>query len=112
MGLVFANIALANPVKPELQSMEVKCRVDTGSTYLCIPPHIATQLQIKTLEYREATLADGSCKSVPYGGPIRISFGNRSCFTGALIFGDVVLLGAVPMEDMDLIVIPKPCNYL
>ena len=64
-------------------------------------------LTIKTLEYREATLADGTSKSVPYGGPVRISFGNRSCFTGALIFGDSVLLGAVSMEDTDLVVIPE-----
>ena len=27
--------------------------------------------------------------------------------TGALVMGDVVLLGAIPMEDMDLVVIPK-----
>lgn len=107
MGIVYAKIKLANAVMPELTTIEVSCMVDTGSTYLCIPPHIATQLQIRTLEAREATLADGSSRSVPYGGPVRVSFGNRSCFTGALIFGEEVLLGAVPMEDMDLIVIPK-----
>lgn len=107
MGIVTADIRLANPVLPELKPMTVKCIVDTGSTFLCIPQHLATQLQIKTLEYREATLADGSCRSVPYGGPVIVTFDNRSCFTGALIFGEEVLLGAVPMEDMDLVIIPK-----
>ena len=34
------------------------------------------------------------------------TFQNRSCFTGALVLGDEVLLGAVPMEDMDLILSP------
>ena len=81
--------------------------VDTGSTFLCIPQHIAIQLQIETLETREATLADGSSQKVPYAGPIKISFDNRSCFSGTLIMGDEVLLGAVPMEDMDLVVQPK-----
>lgn len=33
-----------------------------------------------------------------------MTFGNRGCFTGALVLGDEVLLGAVPMEDMDLVI--------
>ena len=27
--------------------------------------------------------------------------------SGALVMGDEVLLGAIPMEDMDLVIIPK-----
>jgi hypothetical protein len=36
-----------------------------------------------------------------------IQFENRNCFTGALVMGDTVLLGAVPMEDMDLVIEPR-----
>ena len=43
----------------------------------------------------------------PYGGPIKVSFGKRFCYVGALVLGDEVLLGAVPMEDMDLVVNPS-----
>ena len=107
MGLVYANITLSNPVNTGLQALEVKCLADTGSTFLVIPQHIATQLQLKPLETREATTADGSSHTVPYAGPVRITFQGRNCFVGALIMGDEVLLGAVPMEDMDLIVHPK-----
>lgn len=107
MGLVYAQITLSNPVMPNLEAMKTKCLVDTGSTYLVLPPHIATQLQLATLETREATTADGSSHTVPYAGPVKVSFDNRSCFVGAIIMGDEVLLGAVPMEDMDLIVQPK-----
>ena len=39
-------------------------------------------------------------------GPIALKFKNRGCFTGALVLGDEVLLGAVPMEDMDVVVSP------
>jgi len=44
---------------------------------------------------------------VLYVGPIEIKFKNRTGFAGALVLGTQVLLGAIPMEDMDLIVIPK-----
>jgi len=107
MGLVYSHINLSNPVQPDLKVIQIKCLVDTGSTYLVIPQYIATQLQLVALETREATTADGSSHLVPYAGPVRITFENRNCFVGALIMGDEVLLGAVPMEDMDLVVIPK-----
>jgi clan AA aspartic protease len=90
-----------------LKSLRVRCLVDSGSTYLVVPEHIATQLQLNILETREATTADGSSHTVPYGGPVKITFENRNCFVGALIMGDEVLLGAVPMEDMDLVILPK-----
>ena len=107
MGLVYSNITLSNPVKPELEPLSVKCLADSGSTYLVLPQHVATQLQLTVLESREATTADGSSHTVPYAGPVRVNFENRNCFVGALIMGDEVLLGAVPMEDMDLVVLPK-----
>lgn len=39
-------------------------------------------------------------------GPIKINFENRMCLTGALVLGENVLLGAIPIEDMDLIIHP------
>jgi clan AA aspartic protease len=107
MGLVYSEITLSNPSKPDLMPVSVKCLVDSGSTYLVVPQHIAIQLQLTVLESREATTADGSSHTVPYAGPVRISFENRNCFVGTLIMGDEVLLGAVPMEDMDLVILPK-----
>lgn len=107
MGLVYSEITLSNPVKPELRSIKVKCLADSGSTYLVLPQHIATHLQLQELETREATTADGGSHTVPYAGSIQITFENRNCFAGALIMCDEVLLGTVPMEDMDLVVIPK-----
>lgn len=107
MGLVYSEIKLSNPVRKELQPITVKCIADSRSTYLVVPEHIATQLQLTILETREATTADGSSHTVPYAGPVLITFENRNCFAGALIMGNEVLLGAVPMEDMDLVVLPK-----
>ena len=53
------------------------------------------------------TLADGSHKLVPYVGPIELRYRNRVGFVGALVMGDEPLLGVIPMEDMDLVVVPR-----
>ncbi len=42
-----------------------------------------------------------------YGGLGQIEIGTRTVFAGALVLGDQVLLGAIPMEDMDLLAVPR-----
>ncbi len=107
MGLIYADIELANPKNGSLKSMAVKALVGTGAMTLCIPEHIAIQLQLQETDKREVTTADERRHVVPYVGPVQISFANRTCFTGALVIGESVLMGAVPMEDMDLVVSPS-----
>ena len=80
--------------------------VDSDTLRLCIPQHLALQLRLKPLEDREVTLADGNKRLMPYAGPIMIKFQNRSAFVGAMLMGDEVLLGAIPMEDMDVVIHP------
>jgi clan AA aspartic protease len=75
--------------------------------YLCIPRHVAIQLGLSAHEQREMTLADGTRAPVDYVGPVEVRFANRRCFVGAMVLGDEVLLGAIPMEDMDLGVHPQ-----
>jgi len=107
MGLVNGNLILKNPRLPDLEPVAVSALVDTGAVHLCIPEHVRIQLKLETIDQKEVTLADGSRKLVPYVGPIEIKFKNRTGFAGALVLGDQVLMGAIPMEDMDLVVIPK-----
>ena len=107
MGLTNANIQLRNPRIPELEPVEVDALADTGAVHMCIPSHIQIQLQLEEIDKKEVTLADGSQKLVPYVGPIELRYKNRIGFAGALVMGDQPLLGAIPMEDMDLVVIPK-----
>lgn len=106
MGLITTTVNLRNPRVSELSPLDVEALVDAGALHLCIPEHVALQLKLPTLYEREVTVADGRRQLVPYVGPIEIKFGNRGCFTGALVLGDQVLLGAVPMEDMDLVISP------
>lgn len=107
MGLINTKIKLKNPRKPDLEPVEVDALADTGSVHLCIPEHIRIQLQLEEIGKKDVTLADGSEKLTPYVGPVELQFKNRIGFCGALVMGDQALLGAIPMEDMDLIVIPK-----
>ncbi len=108
MGLVNAKIALRNPRKPDLAPVEVAdALVDSGSVHLCIPEHVRIQLELEEIDNKEVTLADGTRKLIPYVGPIELRFKNRVGFAGALVMGDQVLLGAIPMEDMDLLITPK-----
>ena len=50
------------------------------------PEHIAIQLQLRELEQHEVILADGLRR---------------------MVLGNEVLLGAIPMQDMDLVLRPR-----
>lgn len=106
MGIVTSTILLRN-ARVRTLALQIDAVADTGSLYLCIPQHVCDRLQLEKLTDKEVTLADGSTRLVPYVGPIEIRFKNRAGFGGAVVIGDQVLLGAMPMQDMDLVVIPK-----
>lgn len=80
--------------------------VDTDALHLCIPEHMAIQVELEGLYKREVVTADGKKHLVPYMESLIVKFENRACFTGALVMGNEVLLGAVPMEDMDVLISP------
>jgi len=105
--LIRGCVQLLNPSRPDLHPIEVSALADTGAVHLCIPEHLAIQLHVEPLEQREVVLADGRRRTVAYVGPIEVRFKNRRCFTGAMVLGDEVLLGAIPMEDMDLVLRPQ-----
>ena len=107
MGLVHAKIVLKNPRNAKMKPLEVEALVDSGSLHLCIPAHLQMQLKLEEMDQKEVTLADGVKKLVPYVGPVEIRFKNRVGFVGALVMGDQPLVGAIPMEDMDLVLIPS-----
>jgi clan AA aspartic protease len=107
MGLIRAKLILKNPRQPELQPLEVEALADSGALHLCIPTHVQLQLGLEAIASKEVSLADGKRQVVPYVGPVELHFKNRIGFAGALVMGDEVLLGSIPMEDMDLVLLPK-----
>lgn len=106
MGVTYADLRLANDARPDLEEVDARALIDTRAMHLCVPEHVALQLQLKDTGVREVILADGQVRQVRYVSPVRIEMLGRSCVTGALVLGDQVLLGAIPMEDMDLIIEP------
>ena len=107
MGLVNARITLKNPKLPELELVEVEAMADSGAVHLCIPEHVRLQLKLESQDKKEVTPADGTKRLVPYIGPVEVRFKNRVGFVGALVLGDQVLLGAILMQDMDPVILPK-----
>jgi len=105
--LTNASIDLSNPRMPDLKPIAVSALADTGSVHLCIPEHVALQLQVSSQDQKEVTLADCSKRLVDYVGPVEIKFNSRTGYVGALVMGDKPLVGHIAMADMDLVVVPK-----
>ena len=90
-----------------MQPLEIDCLVDTGALHLYIPESQAIQLKLEVFEKRPVTLADGVVHQIPYVGPVKIDWQGRVSFSGAMVLGNQCLLGAIPMEDMDIMVHPS-----
>jgi clan AA aspartic protease len=106
VGLIYTPERLGNARRPEIQPIEVQALVDTGAVHICIPEHVALQLELDEFDRRELSCADGSTKLASYVGPLTVAVANRKGLAGAMVVGDEVLLGAIAMEDMDLVVRP------
>jgi clan AA aspartic protease len=107
MGIAHARVTLSNARLPNVAPIEVDALADTGAVHLCIPEHIAVQLELEEHDRRDVVLADGRRQLVSYVGPVGISVANRKGLAGAMVLGNQVLLGAIPMEDLDLVVNPR-----
>jgi clan AA aspartic protease len=119
MGLVYADVELINGYdlqsakrhvigENEVKRMHVNILVDTGAYYLCISETIQEQLGLAFIEKRKGQLADGSVVEYDVVGPVKIKFKNRRCNVDAMVLkGDnEPLLGAIPLEDMDVLIHP------
>ncbi len=76
---------------------------------MCINEHIMNQLDLPQVGTAEAELADGSIKKVPVVGPLIVNFMNRTTSCNAIVMPGAaeVLLGSIPMEDLDVVMNPK-----
>jgi len=120
MGLVYANITIQNSLddvlaqqgdipKENIRKMDVKSLVDTGAWTLTINEEIATQLGLKVKDRTDISLANGTISRCDLVGPVDVRFENRfaSCLALVLPGADEVLLGAIPLEGMDVMIDPS-----
>lgn len=107
MGLTYADVKLSNEWRK--LSVEVRALVDTGALFLCIPDLIAVQLgyDLTEVRTRKAMLAHGSTVTVPVIPAVLLEFENRWYSGEAMVMGDEVLIGCIPMEAMDVIIEPR-----
>ena len=119
MGLVYADVELINAIdlglakrhkigEEEIKRMRVTMLVDTGSVYMCINESVQAQLDLEVVEKRKGQLANGLIVEYDVVGPIEVRFKNRRCVVDAMVLpGDnELLLGAIPPEDMDVLIHP------
>jgi clan AA aspartic protease len=119
MGYVYAEITLKNAndmaiaavglkKDAEIRQTTITAMVDTGAMTLVINEKLRLQLGLGVQGERQATLANNVKETVKIADPVRVHWKNRSMICDPLVVsGDSeILLGAIPLEDMDLMVDP------
>jgi clan AA aspartic protease len=119
MGLVYADIELINGEditlsrrniigEEEIKRMHINALVDTGSYMLCINQIIQEQMQFPVVEKRKAQTADHRIDECDVVSMVEVRFKNRRTMCNAMVLpGDCEpLLGAILLEDMDVLIHP------
>jgi clan AA aspartic protease len=120
MGVVYAEIELINTVdaenarrhiigEEEIRRMRLTMMVDSGAYMMAINETIQSQMEFPFVEKRKVQLASGQVVVYDVVGPIDVRFANRRAICTAFVLpGDSEpLLGAIPMEEMDVLIHPK-----
>jgi clan AA aspartic protease len=119
MGLVYADVELINGGDlemvrrhlmgaEEVKRIHVHILVDTGSYMLCINEMIQEQLQFPIVDQKKAQTADDRIIDCPVVDQVQLRFKNRQWSGRAMVLpGNAEpLLGAIPMEEMDVLIHP------
>lgn len=119
MGLVYAEIELINGADiiladnhyigdEEIKRMTVSALVDSGSYFLAINQNMQDYLQLPIVDKRKGQLANGEIITCDIVAPVELRFKNRRCSCSAMVLpGDSeILLGSIPLEEMDVLIHP------
>lgn len=120
MGLVYADIELINAVDAEnakkniigveeVKRLKLNMLVDSGAYMMAINETIQSQLELGFVEKRKVQVADSRVAEYDVVGPVNVKFANRKATCNAFVLpGDSEpLLGAIPMEEMDVLIHPQ-----
>jgi clan AA aspartic protease len=120
MGIVRAAITLKNVKdmykaefgiikEQEIRQTTVNALVDTDAWTLVINEAVRKELGLTATKTESGTLADGTQAVYKLAGPLEVRWKDRSVICDALVIPNAedTLLGAIPLEAMDLIINPR-----
>jgi len=120
MSLVQAEVTLTNAIdeskkregligEHSVRQITVQALVDTGSWTIVINEATREKLGLDVLGTESGTLADGRKGMYNLAGPLEVRWKNRRTTCDALVLPDAedILLGAIPLEAMDLTINPR-----
>ena len=93
----------------EIKKANVTMLVDSGAYNLCINETIQQQLDLPFIEKRKAVMANGTVEEFEVVGPVVLNFKNSRTVCNAFVLqgNNEPVLGAIPMEDLDVIIHPQ-----
>jgi clan AA aspartic protease len=103
------NVSRGYIKEPDMRKTTVRAIVDTGAGTLIINDAVQETLGLRTKYLHDATLANGVTVMCKITEPVEVWWKDRSMVCEPWVVPDSkeVLLGAIPLENMDLIVDPK-----
>ncbi|MDR3019304.1 MAG: aspartyl protease family protein [Treponema sp.] len=120
MGIVHTDITLKNVKdmfmvekglipEQEVRQITVKALVDSGAWTMVINEDTRAKLGLETTKTAPGKLADGNLAEYKLTDPVEIWWKDRSVICEALVIptADENLLGAIPLEAMDLMINPR-----
>jgi clan AA aspartic protease len=92
--------------KEQIRTLEVEAMPDTGAWTLIINDETRRQLGLQTDDTVESSMADGATARYDLTEPVEIRWKNRRTKQQAVVIPNApdILLGALPLEGMDLCV--------
>ena len=95
--------------KKDLRQTSLVALVDTGAWTLVINEAVRQQLGLAVTRTETSTLADGTQSAYTLVGPVEVAWKDRSIICEAIVLpnAEEALLGAIPLEGMDLTVNPR-----
>ena len=93
----------------DIRSVTVTAVADTGALRLTMPESLREKLGLEIVKKVPATLADGEKLEIGLSEGVEVRWKDRAEITQAWVVPKEcsVLLGAIPMEGMDIMVDPK-----
>jgi clan AA aspartic protease len=119
MGLVHADVTLTNeddlaiqrrglPIA-RIREETVRVLVDTGSLYLVLTTDLQSLLELPVRRRERVITADRRRTECDVVGPVLVRFANRATSCDAVVIpgAQEPLLGAIPIEGMDVLIDPR-----